>query len=82
MPNERYGHCLSKGMQKKFVAKVVWSQPFVKVRFFFAAFPKKALFASAENLFFLLFAKCCHLEHNQHNDLKLTRDVHGFPKFL
>ena len=54
-----------------------------KSEVFFGAFPKMALFARADNLFFaLFFSKCCHLEHNQDNHLKPTPDVNNFPKFL
>ena len=49
----------------------------------FDAFPKIALFASAENLVFaLFFLKSRHLEHNEDKHLKLTLNVHYFPKFL
>ena len=48
----------------------------------FGAFQKMAWFASARNLVFaLFFSKCCHLEHNEDNNLKPSPNVTHFPKF-
>ena len=61
---------------------MVDEQAICQIQVVLGVFQKMAWFASAENLVFSLFSECCHLEHNEDNNLKPTPNVTYFPKFL